>query len=48
MLDDYIHCLWNPFSMTVRAEKLGLNPPKEVKEQLDRGAAKDSVLEDAW
>ncbi|CDH51335.1 predicted protein [Lichtheimia corymbifera JMRC:FSU:9682] len=32
----------------LRAEKLGLNPPKEVKEQLDRGAAKDSVLEDAW
>ncbi|KAI7884802.1 hypothetical protein K492DRAFT_234551 [Lichtheimia hyalospora FSU 10163] len=31
----------------LRAEKLGLNPPKEVKEQLDRGATKDSVLEDA-
>ncbi|KAJ8659342.1 hypothetical protein O0I10_005057 [Lichtheimia ornata] len=31
----------------LRAEKLGLNPPKEVKEQLERGAAKDSVLNDA-
>ncbi|CDS11169.1 hypothetical protein LRAMOSA03432 [Lichtheimia ramosa] len=31
----------------LRAEKLGLDPPKEVKEFLERGADKESVLNDA-